>query len=452
VTPVGRNYPCPCGSGLKFKRCCLNKTGAAVKVYSKDQRHSVLAKLMRFSARAEFKGSHEAALKIFWGDWLLEEPDEELKRVMGLEQVEIAYNSWFAFDFDLSAGRRPVDCFLEREGEKLNPGERNYLEWMRHTHLRLYEILAVKVDQGFNLRDLWDDETLWVTERLATQHIVTWDVIAARVSRGENGETVLETIPHIYPAAAKDDLLKDLRKAHRVFTRRFPKKSIADFFKSMAPFFHQSWLERVALRPFPKVRTAEGDPFIFAKVIFEVKDRGAVLAKLGGHADVVDHGDGTYAWLEPAGVFQRSLGTIVIEAGRLVLESTSKRRAERGQERLESLLEEAVRFKAISYEDVGQALKHRPNPAAKEKPAVSPELEAELLQRFYEEHYRKWPDEPLPALGNRTPRYAARLKTLRPKLVALLKDFESQAERQRRAGQPAYDFSWIWNELGLSRW
>ena len=22
---VGRNDPCPCGSGLKYKRCCLNK-------------------------------------------------------------------------------------------------------------------------------------------------------------------------------------------------------------------------------------------------------------------------------------------------------------------------------------------------------------------------------------------------------------------------------------------
>jgi len=22
---IGRNDPCPCGSGLKYKRCCLNK-------------------------------------------------------------------------------------------------------------------------------------------------------------------------------------------------------------------------------------------------------------------------------------------------------------------------------------------------------------------------------------------------------------------------------------------
>lgn len=23
---IGRNEPCPCGSGIKYKKCCLNKT------------------------------------------------------------------------------------------------------------------------------------------------------------------------------------------------------------------------------------------------------------------------------------------------------------------------------------------------------------------------------------------------------------------------------------------
>ena len=54
-------------------------------------------------------------------------------------------------------------------------------------------------------------------------------------------------------------------------------------------------------------------------------------------------------------------------------------------------------------------------------------------------------------LGNRTPRHAARLKTVRPRQIALLKDFESRAERGRRAGELAYDFGWMWEELGLSR-
>ena len=57
----------------------------------------------------------------------------------------------------------------------------------------------------------------------------------------------------------------------------------------------------------------------------------------------------------------------------------------------------------------------------------------------------------MPALGNRTPRHTATLKTFRPKLIALLKDFESHSERQRRAGEIAYDFTWMWAELGLNR-
>ena len=64
-------------------------------------------------------------------------------------------------------------------------------------------------------------------------------------------------------------------------------------------------------------------------------------------------------------------------------------------------------------------------------------MEAEVVGQYYEEHYRKWLDEPLPALDGRTPREAAALKSARPKLISLLKAMENMAERQRREGRPA---------------
>ncbi len=450
MSQVGRNDPCPCGSGRKFKRCCLNKeqpSGA----YTSGERNSALAKLMRFAARSEFEDKHRAALDLFWGDWISEEPDEKLKQVMESEQANLAYHSWFAFDFDLGEGRTMFDLFLEREAKKLSSGECNFFDGMRGSHLRLYEILDVKVDQGFDLRDLWDDRRLWVRERLATRELATWDVIAGRLGRGAGGEAVFETIPHVYPATAKDGLLKGLRKAHQLFTREFPERSLADFFRSMAPVFHQLWLERVVLRPLPKIMTSDGDPFIFAKVIFDLLDRDALTAALTDHPDVVDHGDDSYAWLEDAGAFQRTVGTIIVEDRRAVFEATSQRRAERGKEFLQRLLGDAISFRVIAYEDVGQALKRAPARPKDEMPEIPPEVQAELLGRFYEEHYHKWLDQPVPALGDRTPRHAAKLKTVRPKLITLLKDFESHAERQRRAGEPAYDFGWMWKELGLAR-
>jgi hypothetical protein len=450
VSAIGRNDACPCGSGRKFKKCCLNQPGA-VKLYLPGERDSALAKLMRFSSCQEFDGNRKATLELFWGDWLAEEPDEKFDEVIKSEQGKLAYYSWYTYDFDLGEGRTVLDLFLEREARKLSGGERNFLESMRGSHLRLYEILEVKPDQGFELRDLWDDRRLYVRERSATRQIVAWDLIVARTGPAGDGGTAFETLPYLFPAAAKDDLLRGLRKAHRIFTRQYPQKSIADFFKSMAPVFHQLWLERVALPPRPKIVTGDGEPFVFAKVIFDVREAGMIAGILANRDDIVDHGDGSYVWLEPAGAFQRSLGTIVVETGRVVFETTSQKRAEKARDWLPSLLGDAVRFRAISYEDVGQALKRAPAPTEKEKPDIPAEVQAEVLKRFYEEHYRKWLEEPVPALGNRSPRHAARLKTVRPKLITLLKDFESRAERQRRAGEPAYDFRWMWRELGLSR-
>ena len=49
-----------------------------------------------------------------------------------------------------------------------------WLRRMRGSHLRLYEILEVKADEGFALRDLWDDRRLWVRELLGTRELATW--------------------------------------------------------------------------------------------------------------------------------------------------------------------------------------------------------------------------------------------------------------------------------------
>ena len=101
--------------------------------------------------------------------------------------------------------------------------------------------------------------------------------------------------------------------------------------------------------------------------------------------------------------------TFVIEGERLVFETTSRQRAERGRRLLEGLVGDAVRLRTTRLQDAGQALRAAPPPEP--RPAeIPPEVEAQVVFEFYERHYRCWPDTPLPALGGRTPRQAARLK------------------------------------------
>ncbi len=203
--------------------------------------------------------------------------------------------------------------------------------------------------------------------------------------------------------------------------------------------------------------TVEGDEVMPTRVIFEVRDRNALVAALGRHPDLVDDGEGAYVWGEETDEMRRTLGTFRIAAARLVLETTSKGRAERGRRLVEAAAGDAVRYRVTEHEDLGQAMKRaarapgRSAGAPRREGAIPPEVEAELLQEFRDRHHRKWIDEPIPAVGGRTPRQAARLKTWRPRLVDLLKEMENHEARAARAGRFAYDFGWVWEELGIER-
>ena len=450
MSAAGRNDPCPCGSGRKYKKCCLAKEAVSPAAFTASERQSALEHLFRFSRRPEFEAAHAAARGDFWTRWTASRTEDDADEATQFDQSVTAFLEWFAFDFALPSGRTLCDEFLARERRRLRSGEVSYLERMLLSHWRLYEVAHVRPEEGLDLVDIWTRDRLRVHERLATRQLVRWDLVAARVVLGPAGVPVLDGIPYLLPAIAREDILARLRRAHRSFKRRVPTGDLTAFFKTHGMLFHHLWLDHVAMRPPPVLLTAEGGQLMFARVVFDVVDREALDAALAGRPDLERQDDGSYVWLEDTGEFHRALGTLALKGDRLVLEAMSRDRAERGRALIESLVPAAVRYRATTLEDVGQALERRRAPAP-ESSEVPPEIQAEVVGAFYEQHYRKWLDTALPALGGRTPREAARLQSTRPKLIALLKSFEAMAERQRRDGRPAHDFGWMWGELGLER-
>jgi hypothetical protein len=83
---------------------------------------------------------------------------------------------------------------------------------------------------------------------------------------------------------------------------------------------------------------------------------------------------------------------------------------------------------------------------AKSPPLPPPEIAAALRehkQRYYEE----WLDEPIPALGGKTPRQAARVASHRSELELLLKEMENLEARIPEAERA--DFRRIRVQLGV---
>ncbi len=50
---IGRNDPCPCGSGVKYKRCCLNNKSITINKTTSKSEGPVVGRLaiMRFEQR-----------------------------------------------------------------------------------------------------------------------------------------------------------------------------------------------------------------------------------------------------------------------------------------------------------------------------------------------------------------------------------------------------------------
>lgn len=64
---VGRNDPCPCGSGKKYKKCC----GAAMPDLGPNPaergRTRILGELVAFATGRQFDDEFRRAADIYWG-------------------------------------------------------------------------------------------------------------------------------------------------------------------------------------------------------------------------------------------------------------------------------------------------------------------------------------------------------------------------------------------------
>lgn len=143
------------------------------------------------------------------------------------------------------------------------------------------------------------------------------------------------------------------------------------------------------------------------------------------------------------------LGNLEMKTRRLSLTANFEARAIHGQALLAGALGGLVRAPMVERTDLAQSLaetRQRPPRAS----GLPPEVERQAIGKALEDHYRRILDEPIPALGNRAPRSAAKTAKGREKVVAWLKGLENHGARLGPDDPMAgYDFGWLWRELGV---
>lgn len=453
--------------------------------------------LIAWSRRAEWREAfdglldrHSAAACAAAGIAL---PD--IARLLGEDAATVLWGAAFEdlLATDLPDGRNIAEDYLRHRGWKEAAATRDYIAGLRRAAISLYEVSGLVPGESMLLRDLLrGGEPVRVSEKRASQALRQWDRIATRVVPLRGRHVISGTLLP-FDSRSSEALLASLhripRRARRDVASAAREPGIDTDAKALAGMpateevlaqggflFTNAWLgaalEAAQGRGRAELFNSDGDKLAFTLHRFPLLP-GVTAAQIRQALATIPalrpEGAGFWNWLAPPEAKAQTvprhahgqvfittmedgalvLGTVALKGRRLVLEANSPARAERGRALLEPVLAGLVGPPRTEHIDPERMLaENRPPP----KPSgLPPEQERALIHQGLDEHYRRVLDEPIPALGGKSPRVAARTPKGREKVAAWLKSLENHMARQDPGSHMgSYDLGWLWQELGVA--
>jgi hypothetical protein len=350
-------------------------------------------------------------------------------------------------------GLQDINAYLlGPSGPALSAGEARWIAQLRERPLRLYRVTDVRPGEGLTLVDALDDQAapVEVRERAGSRNARPGMVLGVRLM--DCGDH-LELSGAIYPfAMLREPALLD---ALRAIAGADPQAARPDIELEIA----RRWLVQFSEPPpLPEMRdAATGEPLLLVTDHYRVHDAAALAAALATQPDV--QGDAQHGWsrnVDGGGGLQRSLLAINPgrSADRIELFARTQRLADDGRAWFEALAGAAVEHLTREVNDPRspQALAA----AADRRPAAPPDIDpqqlGEIISQALRSAYANWADEPIPALGGKTPRQAIATPAGLERVKGLLRQYEAgEAEQARAQGRPEVSFQFLWDALGIAR-
>ncbi|MBK6898569.1 MAG: SEC-C domain-containing protein [bacterium] len=441
---IGRNDPCHCGSGRKYKHCHLRRDQQTDDVPQTDEgrvENRLIKKLVAF-AQDRFAGLWRRSGEVFLDD-------------AATAQLAIP---WALYGHEVD-GHTVLDWYLREGKGRLDKAELEMATAQLAAWLSVWEVVDVAPGESLVLQDLLSGEARRVREKTASRTLNLRDAILARVS-DHDGTSLLNAV-HPRPLLPDDAAeVVRLARGRLRLKRAVPPGRLRD--GAFGGFLIRTWEEQVEvmdqrrLIP-PRMSNTDGDVLLLTTDRFRIAsgDDKVLAQRLEAVEGVVfddpDRAEGNFAVLRSADPGAAGdPGTVIghgwIVDGYLTVGTNSVRRADN----LKSLLTAwcAGLLEHVSREhpamDVGE------DAARSAEQDLQPEdpISLQVIREFKERHYADWADQPLPALGGRTPRETVRTAQGRREVDLLIKTMENMEHRGGGSGV-LFDFAGIRRELGL---
>jgi len=482
---VGRNDPCPCGSGKKYKRCCLGKEEAkpqisAPKTMVTEEEERLTERLVAFATSPRLRKDLKEAHSLFFS-----KPISELPEYSDDDPMFIQFIEWFIHDFVLAGGTTVINEFARTQGRSVSAKEMKILDGWIDPGIGLYEVRESHPERAeVHLKELFTGESFLVRDVSGSRQLVKWDLIGARILRvGEKFRP--SGVISYFPPRERDSLVRFFTEKWEEYRKETGEEHWGSFMKARGYLlYHYSLSRREEVMP--PFLTPENHEMVFCKAIYDVENFAGVIFRLKQEYDFQLGEEGQepagqknvqFSWLKrgkskdivpeepkrerglviqaavlrsPESQGTLSLGTLTVTQSRLTLEAMSRERLAAGKRRVEGLLGRYIRFRLDTFESVKAALKRHEGYEEKEDALDIPVEEQQAVMRsLLARHMDQWIDTSIPALDGKTPLEVVGLPGGKERVGQLLKEMENTEERKKRAGEFYVDVNALRKRLGL---
>jgi len=298
---AGRNDPCPCGSGKKFKRCCIE--GGPLTIAQRIP--FILQRLANYATGVE---SYEALFGL------------ALSAAGRHADVAGALRGFlrdpFVVDIAVHEGGLG-ERYVEERGALLAVEEAALLGAALDAPRRLWEVTTVTPGESLGLRDTGSGDEVVVQAQAASERLEPGELLLARVAPVEDDAMIIG-VPLRVTVRHRDRVLRLLDRGW------VDGDSLA------------MWYGALSLPP--RMANREGDELVLRRTTCVVDDVGAVTGALDA---TYERQDADLAWLEMIEVDGERLvrGTLRLDGSLLVVESNSEERQDRLLRTLEGLFD-----------------------------------------------------------------------------------------------------------------
>ena len=456
---IGRNDPCPCGSGKKFKKCCLGKAAPPVDLLWRrlGEAHDRLAKALMNYAEERI---HPAAVVLGMNDFLGWPDIADMEVLFGLmENHEELFWPWFFYnwehdamadgEFDGLAEHVPIArMYADAHSDRMDSLQRRLLEGTIEASFSFWEVIGTTPGQGMHLKDLLTGSDTDVMERLASESLKAGDILLCRVVRIDHVAMMMGCSQVAIPPPYKRDILF-LKTRIEDSGDGIDEELLWDFEDEIFECYHDIY--RALMGP-PEITNAEGDAISFHLLHYDIDDPHAAAEKLVTLAAGVDattvlkdaDRDANGRIVQIGLPWFRNLpgepdiwGPLIfarmdIEDNQLVVTVNSKARAEIARAEIDRRLGEGARHRHTEVHTLADVLDGDDDDAdplslsglSPEALLEDPDLGAEIAY-VLADHWRRWMDMPLPVLQRQTPRQAVDTPEGREIVARLLADAEA---------------------------